>query len=206
MVNKIINDLRTAYDNSAAKRDQTEKKAWKLNERQNFLELLQQEDKTTLLELGAGPGDDGRFFQNNGLTVTCTDLSPAMVKLCRAKGLDARVMDFRNLNFGDGRFDAIYALNSLLHLPKTDLPTVLHSIQRILKPGGLFFMGVYGGIDQAAIWQDDDHTPKRFFTFYTDKRIQQITAQFFTIHQFTTIQVGTTGSDPHFQQLILRRP
>jgi SAM-dependent methyltransferase len=74
------------------------------------------------LEIGAGTGNDGLYFQNNGLDVTCTDLSPDMVNLCREKGLKAYVMDFLSLDFPPGSFDAIYALNCLLHVPTRELP------------------------------------------------------------------------------------
>jgi 2-polyprenyl-3-methyl-5-hydroxy-6-metoxy-1,4-benzoquinol methylase len=47
--------------------------------------------------VGAGPGHDSRYFQEQGLRVLCTDLSPTMVELCKAKGLDARVADFLSL-------------------------------------------------------------------------------------------------------------
>ena len=205
MYDQIINDLRTAYNQSAKRRDQTEKSAWKLEARQAFLDLLQQEGKQTLLEIGAGTGIDGRFFQDNGLIVTCADLSPAMVRLCRAKGLDARVMDFLNLDFPDAHCDAVYALNCLLHVPKTDLPRVLQAIRRVLKPDGLFFIAVYGGINHEGVWQDDYHDPKRFFAFYTDAQIQALAAQCFKLEQFTAV-ANDNDKGIHSQLLILRRP
>lgn len=94
----VIESLRAAYSlESAAQRDTSEKEDWKLVERQQFLALLQQEGKTTLLEIGAGTGKDSLFFQQNGLRVVCTDLSPAMIALCREKGLEAYVV----LSFSD---------------------------------------------------------------------------------------------------------
>lgn len=113
MYKDVINTLRQAYDRYAAERDQHGIEAWKVVERQNFLSTVQAEGKARLLEIGAGPGRDSKFFQDNGLDVTCTDLSPEMVELCRAKDLDAHVMDFRQLDFADQTFDAIYALNCL---------------------------------------------------------------------------------------------
>jgi hypothetical protein len=59
------------------------------------------------------------FFQQQGLGVMALDLSPERIKLCHAKGLKAQVMDYRKLEF-EASFDAIYALNSLLHTPKTN--------------------------------------------------------------------------------------
>ncbi|MGH2479233.1 MAG: class I SAM-dependent methyltransferase, partial [Ktedonobacteraceae bacterium] len=146
---QAIADLRVAYSlESAAQRDKVEKDSWKVAERQRFLALLQQENRQTLLEIGAGTGTDSLFFQNNGLRVICTDLSPAMVELCREKGLEAHVMDFLSLDFPSASFEALYALNCLLHVPTNTLPTVLGKLQQLLRPGGLFFLGVYGGIEE----------------------------------------------------------
>ncbi|MFZ6026907.1 MAG: class I SAM-dependent methyltransferase [Chloroflexota bacterium] len=72
------------------------------------------------------------------------DLSPEMVRLCRQKGLATSVMDMAELDFSPASFGAI-AMNSLLHLPKTALPGVLRQIHRVLKPDGLFYLGVHGG-------------------------------------------------------------
>ena len=204
MYHKITDDLRNAYNQSAEKRNQSQKSAWKLNARQAFLAQLQQEGKTKLLEIGAGPGDDGRFFQDNDLTVTCTDLSPEMVRLCQEKGLDAHVMDFLSLDFPDAHFDAVYALNCLLHVPKADLPRVLQAVRRVIKPGGLLFMTVYGGIEQEAAWPDDDHEPQRFFAMYTDKQIQAATARYFQLEQFTAVD-NDAGNGIHSQILVLRK-
>ena len=204
MYDQIISDLRTAYNQSAEQRDQGTKSTWKLEARQVFLEQLQHEGKTRLLEIGAGPGVDGRFFQDNNFTVTCTDLSPEMVRLCREKGLDAHVMDFLNLDFPDAHFDAVYALNCLLHVPKADLPRVLQSIRRVLKPGGLMFMAVYGGFEQEDVWQGDSHEPKRFFAFYTDDQIQAIVSRHFDLEQFTAVN-NDTDNGIHSQILFLRK-
>src|SRR5215469_10540854 len=98
-----------------------------------------------MLEIGAGTGQDSLFFAGHDLDVIATDISAAMVARCRDKGLDARVMDFSQLDFPAESFDAVYAMNCLLHVPDAELPAVLRSIARVMVPGGLFFLGVYGG-------------------------------------------------------------
>jgi SAM-dependent methyltransferase len=95
---RVVAGLRRAYGPAAAaERDVRGKEAFKIDERQRFLDLLRERDATSLLEVGAGTGHDSLYFQRQGLRVLCTDLSPAMVELCRAKGLDARVADFLGL-------------------------------------------------------------------------------------------------------------
>ncbi len=201
---QVITTLRAAYSReSATQRDNTEKEDWKVVERQQFLVLLQQEGKITLLEIGAGTGKDALFFQESGLRVVCTDLSPAMIALCRAKGLEAYVMDFLSLDFAPASFDAIYALNCLLHVPGAALPAVLQNIRDLLRPAGLFFLGVYGGFEKEGINENDYHVPPRFFSFHTDEFMQQITAPYFDLVTFKVIAVP--GKMWHFQSMTLRR-
>ncbi len=201
---QVINMLRAAYSReSAEQRDKTEKEDWKVVKRQQFLSLLQKEGKTTLLEIGAGAGKDSLFFQESGLRVVCTDLSPAMIALCRAKGLEAYVMDFLNLDFAPASFEAIYALNCLLHVPSAALPAVLQNIRDLLRPAGLFFLGVYGGFEKEGINEKDYHVPPRFFSHHTDEFMQQITAPYFDLVSFKSIAMPERTM--HFQSMMLRR-
>jgi SAM-dependent methyltransferase len=200
---QVIATLRTAYNREQAEqRDQAVKEAWKVTERQQFLLLLQQEGKASLLEIGAGTGNDGLFFRDNGMDVVCTDLSPAMINLCREKGLQAYVMDFLGLDFPPGSFDAIYALNCLLHVPTHALPAVLGKLRELLRPGGLFFLGVYGGIEQEGPHEEDWQHPPRFFAHHTDAFMQRAVAPYFVLVSFKAIPLQ---SHPwHFQSMILR--
>ena len=107
-----------------------------------------------------------------------------MIQLCRDKGLTALVMDVAELSFVDGSFDAVYSFNSLLHLPKAELPAVLREIRRVLVPGGLFYFGTYGGHDHEGIYEKDDHTPRRFFSFYENEHLQRVVGEAFTVLEF----------------------
>jgi SAM-dependent methyltransferase len=202
--NRIITDLRETYNRHAAERETYAVAQWKAEERGHFLALLQKEGRQRLVEIGAGTGKDSLFFQDNGLDVICTDLSPEMVDLCQSKGLTAYTMDFLNLTFRDGSFDAVYALNCLLHVPKKDLRTVLETVQRLLKPSGVFFLGVYGGHDFEGVWSEDNYTPKRFFSFHTDEQIKDVVSEFFEILYFKPISIESE-TERHFQSMILKR-
>ncbi|MGH3148562.1 MAG: class I SAM-dependent methyltransferase [Rubrobacter sp.] len=198
--------LRESYGRKARERDLRPVQPWKARERLRFLALLQSEGARTLLELGSGPGKDGEFFRDQGLDVTCTDLSPEMVALCESKGLAARVMDLSDLDFPPETFDAVYALNCLLHLPGRELPAALGGIRTTLKPGGLFYLGVYGGRDHEGVWADDPYEPKRFFSFHTDERLREIVAGPFDVRSFRrTALAAEQARGLHFQSLILRK-
>jgi SAM-dependent methyltransferase len=197
---EVIAALRAAYAGSAAARDEFPKSEWKLAERAAFLERLRAEDKKRLLEVGAGTGQDSLFFQQHGLSVVATDLTPEMVERCRAKGLEAHVMDFLKLDFPPASFDAVYALNCLLHVPNADLPGVLSALRGLLAPGGLCFLGMYGGEPFEGVDPADPHDPPRFFSCRSDEQIVACVAERFEVLDFHVVPLESL----HFQSLTLR--
>lgn len=207
MYKQVTQTLRDAYDQKVNERDSKEIAPWKAKECEHFLTMLQAEEKKTLLEIGAGTGKFGRFFYDHGLDVIATDLSPAMVESCRSKGLDARVMDFLSLDFPDSTFDAVFAMNTLLHVPKADFRDVLESVQRLLKPNGLFYLGQYGGNDFEGVHEDDHYRPQRFFSHFTDEAIKTRVSPIFELLYFEIITFDhlVNGQKSYnFQSLILR--
>jgi SAM-dependent methyltransferase len=112
------------------------------------------------------------------------------------------VRDFLNLGFPDATFDAVYALNCLLHVPNSDLPDVLSAIHSVLRPGGLFFLGVYGGTESGeGPLATDEHVPPRFFSWRSDDDLLRFAGEHFDVVDFRV--VGSDGV--HFQSLTLRR-
>ncbi|MEC3883525.1 class I SAM-dependent methyltransferase [Halobacillus sp. HZG1] len=202
----IKKNLSKAYDRQSKQRNQSRTQDWKIKERGAFLEKLKNEKKHSLLEIGSGPGKDSLFFSQEGFNVQATDLSEDMVQLCREKGLKADVMSFDDLQFPESSFDAVWALNCLLHVPKENLPEILRGIRSVLKKDGLFYLGVYGGINHEGIWQKDFHEPKRFFSFYEDEILESILKREFKLEAFHKIPIEEGEDGPtHFQGVILRK-
>jgi cyclopropane fatty-acyl-phospholipid synthase-like methyltransferase len=202
MYKQVIEDLRNAYDQKVSEREDRDLINWKAAERSEFLTLLQNEGHHKLLEIGAGTGLHGKYFQNNGLDVICTDLSPNMVACCQEKGLQAYTMDFLNLDFPSQSFDAVFAMNCLLHVPRRDLPQVLKGIRELLNPKGLFYWGQYGGIEQEGVYDEDHYSPKRFFSFLTDEQFTDYAARYFELFSFNRINLE--GDEMHYHRMILR--
>jgi SAM-dependent methyltransferase len=103
----------------------------------------------------------------HGLDVMGVDLSEGMVRRARKKGVRAEVMDFQSPSLAPGTFDGIWAARSLQHLPKAELPAVLGTVRRLLRPGGRFFMVVYEGQGEGPLATDlEYYTAQRYFAFY----------------------------------------
>jgi SAM-dependent methyltransferase len=197
-------DLRRAYDADADNRAAMADTPWKAAERARFAARLREAGASRLLEIGAGHGASGRYFADEGFTVACVDLSPELVAHCRAKGLDARVMDFAHLAFDDAAFDAVFGMNCLLHVPSAELGNVLAEVARVLAPAGLFYWGQYGGEDFEGVWDGDSYEPKRYFTFHTADRIRAIAAEHFTHVDMNVVPLESRNQE--YQGLILRKP
>jgi SAM-dependent methyltransferase len=88
-----------------------------------------------VLEVGGGPGElSERMLRELGAEVSFIDISPRMVELACARGVDAQVGDVQALPFEDGVFDTVVAAWMLYHVP--DIDRGLAEIARVLRPGG----------------------------------------------------------------------
>lgn len=202
--------LRAAYDADARRRTDNEKtrQAWKLAARQRFADQAKADGKKTVLEIGAGVGVDSVFFKSQGFDVLATDLSPQMVHECQQKGLNAEVLDIYELSKLGQRFDAIYSLNVLLHIPKSDLPHVLKLIHDALNPNGVFFYGVYGGPEKEETFTDPSKMNlPRFFSFLSDETQSKMAAPYFEVIESKAVGTNDKHNEHglHFQSLLLRK-
>lgn len=195
--------LKASYNEKADSRDKADIGEWKAIELKSYMDALNHEEFQTVLDIGAGSGQHGKYLSDYGFDVTCIDLSPSMVETCRMKGLKAEVMDYYTLDFDAESFDAVWAMNTLLHVPKVSLPAVLKNIHTVLKEDGLFYMGVYGGKDSEGVWEDDTYIPKRFFSFYTNEDILDVVSPLFEVLNFHV--VPDAGGSMDFQSLLLRK-
>ena len=196
--------LITTYDNHAAERDARGEDDWRWQLAEAFLARLP--ENARLLELGAGVGYTARWFADRGVNVVATDLSPAQVELCRQKGLEAYARDMYDLGFPAESFDAAWAMNCLLHVPNRDLHEVLVGIRRILRPGGYFQIGLWGGVDEEGIYQDDFYQPDRFFSFRSDEELVARVGEAFEVASFEVLDLeDQDDARLHLQSLVAQR-
>ena len=214
-MDRVSQGLRDYYDAEAANRDEGGIQEWKRVERQRFVDAVAAaaagNTRPRVLELGSGPGRDAQHFSDRcRFAVEALDLSPQMVARCERRGITARVCDFSDgLEAAASSVDAVFAMNSLLHVPKRKLPTVLADVARVLRPGGVFYAGLYGGEDFEGCWQADPSSPARFFAYYTDLALLALVpSDKFAVESFECVHPGASrggSTQHHFQSLLLRR-
>ena len=101
--------------------------------------------KGKMLDLGAGQGQDSRYFAERGYEVVSTDLEEAVLEQSKAKLSDElkqkvtlQKVDLREeLPFDDAAFDVVYAHLSLHYFDYETTVRLCGEIQRVLRPGGV---------------------------------------------------------------------
>jgi len=200
-------NLKKYYNAEAELRDgKSVRPDWKILAREKFRELITLEGKKNLLELGAGAGYDSRFFMDNGFRVTAVDLSGEMVKKCREKSVEAYEMDFYDLSSLRRKFDCVYALNTLLHVPRNDFCHVLNEIFNVMETGGLFYMGLYGGQDtENEFVKSDVSDAPRLFAFYSVSFLRAALSNYFNLLVFETLDIGAGAEAGIFHSVTMRK-
>ena len=164
--------IRAAYDADVERRDAMVPAKWRTDIVDTFLARLP--DGARVLELGCGTGQLARHVADAGFSVSAIDLSPGNIAAATARGVDARVADFSDLPFEDNSFDAAFAVQSLIHVPKGDLPDVHREIRRILTDGSILLSVTWGGESHEGPVEDEWLDPPRYFAFHTDEELLEI--------------------------------
>jgi ubiquinone/menaquinone biosynthesis C-methylase UbiE len=121
----------------------------------------------TLLDLGAGHGQDSRFFAKKGYSVTGTDFSETALRFLAEKAdkeglrIKTEQVDLsKNLPFENNKFDVVYAHLSLHYFDVKTTDKLFSEIQRILKPNGIL-AALFNSVDDPEIPRfekvDDDY-------------------------------------------------
>lgn len=146
-----------------------------------------------ILDLGAGQGQDSRFFAEQGYEVVSTDIEDSALELSKSKLPDklASKVTFQKIDLRDdfpfeiNTFDIVYAHLSLHYFDIDTTWKIFDNITRVLKPGGVvavFTNSVsdpeYGsGRQIESDYFQIDNTTKRYFS--TDS--MRIFSEFFDI-------------------------
>jgi SAM-dependent methyltransferase len=110
------------------------------------IDLLAPRAGEDILDVGCGDGALTARIAQVGARVVGIDNSHELIAAARAAGVDAHLMDAREIAF-DAAFDAVFS-NAALHWAG-EPERVLRGVRRALRPGGRF-VGEFGGHGNVA--------------------------------------------------------
>lgn len=108
--------------------------------RSRFIQDVRQahEGPYRVLDAGSGTGRDTLAFLEEGFEVDAFDASEALAAFSTEQtGVPTQVARFETLTLPPSRYDGIWAMASLLHVKREDLPQVLVALGEGLKDQGV---------------------------------------------------------------------
>lgn len=109
-----------------------------------------------ILELGCGAAIESTQLLAGRGRLVGVDISAEQLRRARERLPDATFVegDITEVELPPGSFDAVVSLFVLTHIPREELPPLLRSIGRWLRPGGLFLatMSVKGRGEFVQEW------------------------------------------------------
>ncbi|HWR02668.1 MAG TPA: methyltransferase domain-containing protein [Humidesulfovibrio sp.] len=115
-----------------------------------------------VLEIGVGHGTDLLQFAKHGAHCHGIDITDRHMELTkrnfslRGFEVDIRRSDATAICHPDESFDCVYSFGVIHHIPEAD--KVFAEVRRVLKPGGVFFVGMYNFWSAfhfvSKIWHD----------------------------------------------------
>lgn len=163
----IEEQLQHYYDREMAQRAERPLGEERESRLADFVRLCRDRGLRSVVEVGCGAGRDGKVLAAAGLAYKGIDLSAASVDLCRALGLEAVAGSAQDLPYADDEFDAGWSMSTLMHLPGEGLRVALGELHRVIRPGGVLEVGVWGA-DESHEWTDADG---RYFRSRTDDEL-----------------------------------
>ena len=120
------------------------------------LAALREVQPRRILDIGCGLGEfAARTARELAAGVVAVDISPRMVEVARARGVEASVADAQALPIEDGEFDAVVANWVLHHVP--DFDRGVAEIERVLTDRGRLVAATFSAEHLLELyeWLDD---------------------------------------------------
>ncbi len=165
--------------------------------------------EAAVLDLGCGAGVPvTRWLADRGFAVTGVDVSAKQLELARTNVPEGTFLkaDMTEVVFAPETFYAVVALHSIIHVPRTEHPTLLESIHRWLKLGGALLatmtVTAYEGRDED--WEGWG-APMVWSHYDRDANVAKLRAAGFEIRYAEPRTGGCTGEETETCLWVLAR-
>lgn len=193
----VERNLTAYYDEEAADRADRPLEEVRIAARERFVASFEGA-RPPLLEVGPGAGRDSAGLSARGFRVVGVDLSIDQLRYARGLGALPAVATARNLPFPAATFDALWTMSTLMHVPNSAIEATLAELHRVLAPGAVAAIGVWGGPDVERLGDGG-----RLFSRRSDERWRGLLGIIGTVEVFENWHPGT--DDFWYQWTVVRR-
>jgi ubiquinone/menaquinone biosynthesis C-methylase UbiE len=170
-------NVRSTYDDVAADYDEWVGTEGSVLADPTFTELAGRVDGQEVCAVACGQGREARYLATQGAVVTGVDLSEKLLAIARLHeeadplGISYQHGDAQTLEgLAADSFDGVVCYMALMDIP--DLDNALHSMARILRPGGWFVVSItHPCFKTSATGEIIDHV---------DKSVRRTVGRYFT--------------------------
>lgn len=131
-----------------------------------------------VLDIGCAQGFKSNYLMLKGFDVTSIDFSEEMIKVARETYPTGKfqVFDLYDLENFPGKFDCVFSMAVLLHVPPEEIFQVMKNMSGKLNPGGLCLVSVKGPMEgkKADVVKAHEYgyEYERKFYYYTNEEIE----------------------------------
>lgn len=141
---------------------------------EKFRDLLP--SNSHILDLGCAFCRDSETYDKWGFKVTGLDFSKKMIEKAKKRVPNASfiVQDMLKIKFDDESFDGVWAMSSLLHITKKNIPKVLVHLNQLLRPDGIIFIGTYLGEGEGFVEDERYEGAGKYYSFFSEEEIKEL--------------------------------
>ena len=200
----IHSGLAAYYEREAELGTRSELRGERRRYREQFVELLTEELRSRLVDVGSGPGLDTAGFAAAGFDVVGVDLAHANVVRMRDASVRGVCASLYEPPFADGSFEAVWTMSTLVHVPDDRFDEAMVAMVALAAPGAPVAIGSWGGYD---LEQHSEFGPvglPRFFSWRSHDRWIAMLERHAEVEHFETHHPNP-GRDEQYQFAIVRR-
>lgn len=169
-----------------------------------FAGMLRVEDRTRVLDVGAGPGTDALAFTGAGLSYVGIDLAIGNARLARERGHDVIAASLFDLPFRPDSFDAGWSMSTLMHVPADEFDLAMRAVLAPLQPGAPLGIGMWGGADHEFRSTPGPDGTRRLFSLRTADHNRAMLSAHGAIEQWEVWDAGPEEWEYHLA--VIRLP
>lgn len=195
-------ELLAYYEHEARQRRRGPLRGRRIGLRNEFLALLDREGRRTVVDYGAGPGLDGRAFQDAGHRFVGVDLANGNCRLAAEVDVIVVQGSVLALPFRPASFDAGWSCSTLMHLVDADVAPAAAEMTRALRPGAPLLVALWGSEAERLVVEDDGQPgSRRSFHLRSFDHNRQLLGHWAAVESASRWEAVADGSDYHVFRL-----